>query len=554
MLSGTLTGVPAAGGGCTTTGVAGPTSPTPAPTNRVMLTWDTVNNIGIPFEWASLNGAQQAMLDFGDATPTALRLNYLRGDRSNEINSHGRRSLPRPRRVLGDIVDSSPAWVGPPSSPYTQVWQDRLYPGTPMPENSGTQNYLQFVAAEQSRLNVVYVGANDGFLHGFRTGSFDASGNFVANGTTPNDGQEVLAYMPGTVLASAAAPSAVGGCTINANTQTIVQSIHGVTPAVGANAECTEGTLDISNSQYGHNFFVNATPGTGDLFFQGQWHTWLVGGLGDGGAAVYALDITNATFSEGAAGSTVIGEWNPATISCSNSSGGANGGGNCGNNLGNTFGTPAIRRLHDGNWAVIFGNGFGSPSGDAGIYVMTIDINAGTQSFYYLSTNTAGTSNGIAYVTPADMDGDHITDFVYAGDLLGNVWRFDLTSPTESNWARGGNALLHDADRAADHDAIARDLDHRDRQRAALADRVRDRPAHPADQSRAGAVRERPAVDLRRLGLEHDRVERADADCPVFGSRAGRHRARQSVHAERRELATANAARKTRPTPSTGRP
>ncbi len=50
-----------------------------------------------------------------------------------------------------------------------------------------------------------------------------------------------------------------------------------------------------------------------------------------------------------------------------------------------------------------------------------------TFSFYYLSAGAAG-SNGIAFVSPADLDGDHITDYVYAGDLKGNVWRFDLTS------------------------------------------------------------------------------------------------------------------------------
>ena len=125
-------------------------------------------------------------------------------------------------------------------------------------------------------------------------------------------------------------------------------------------------------------------------------------------------------FTEGNASSIVIGEWNPSSIACAI-------GANCGNNLGNTFGTPQIRRLHNGNWAVIFGNGFGSTSGDAGIYIMSIDSASGAQTFYYLSTNTAG-GNGIAYATPADMDGDHITDYVYAGDLLGNVWRFDLTS------------------------------------------------------------------------------------------------------------------------------
>ena len=87
---------------------------------------------------------------------------------------------------------------------------------------------------------------------------------------------------------------------------------------------------------------------------------------------------------------------------------------------------------------MIFGNGFGSTSGDAGIYIMTIDPNTGAQGakFYYLSTHTgsAASPNGIAYVAPADLDGDHITDYVYAGDLQGNVWRFDITDPSETNW------------------------------------------------------------------------------------------------------------------------
>jgi type IV pilus assembly protein PilY1 len=306
-----------------------------------------------------------------------------------------------------------------------------------MPESSGTQNYLQFSSVEQTRLNVVYVGSNDGFLHGFRAGSFDVNGNFVNNGTTPNDGQEVLAYMPGATLLSAALGSATGGCTDDANTQTLVQGIHGVTPAVGANAECTEPVLDYANPQYGHNFFVDATPGSGDLFYGGTWHTWLVSGLGAGGQAIFALDITNpsgSNFTEGNASSIVIGEWNSATINCLNVP-------NCGNSLGNTFGTPQIRRLHNGNWAVIFGNGFGSASGDAGIYIMSVDHSSGAQTFYYLTTGSSG-ANGIAYVTPADLDGDHITDYVYAGDLYGNVWRFDLTSNSPGSWGAGSAPLF----------------------------------------------------------------------------------------------------------------
>jgi type IV pilus assembly protein PilY1 len=397
-----LTGV-ASGQSCQETSASGPiTAQTPA--SRVMLTWN--GSQGIPFEWSSLNTTEQNTLDAGDATPyNSNRLQYLRGVRTNEINSSGVGLFRARVSVLGDIVDSSPTWVGYPDSPFANVWTDRLYPSNPAPEN-GSQTYGAFETAEATRLNVVYVGANDGFLHGFEAGSYDANHNFVSNSTTPNDGKEVFSYMPGVVL----------------------QTIH--------NSSTPQ--LDFSNPQYAHNFFVDATPDEDDLFFGGAWHTWMVGGLGAGGAALYALDVTNpANFSETNAASTVIGEWTPSTISCANVS-------SCGNNLGNTYGVPVIRRLHNGMWGVIFGNGYGSASGDAGIFIMTINATSGAKTFYYLSAGQSGTSDGIAYPSPADLDGDNVIDYVYAGDLTGHVWRFDLTSSNPSNWGVTSPAVFTD--------------------------------------------------------------------------------------------------------------
>jgi len=94
---------------------------------------------------------------------------------------------------------------------------------------------------------------------------------------------------------------------------------------------------------------------------------------------------------------------------------------------------------------VIFGNGFGSASGDAGIFIMTVNPTSGAKAFYYLGTGQQGTSDGIASPAPADYDGDHITDYVYAGDLHGNIWRFDLTSSDPTQWAvTTGGALFTD--------------------------------------------------------------------------------------------------------------
>ena len=448
-----LTGVSTTTGACST----GATNMTAEDwkSARVMMSWNGTQ--GVPFEWSStpsgttLTAAQQTALDLGDASQGPNRLNYLRGYRLGEVNSASTctqlasPALPCFRArvsVLGDIVDSSPAWVGPPGLPYTMSsWVDALYPtstgSTYLPENFG-QSYTGYETAGQGRVNVVYVGANDGFLHGFRAGSLNSDGSL--NSATPNDGLELMAYMPGATLQSAYSSSTASP------TQSLVQNIHGVTPANGgppATAAAVTPDLDFSNTQYVHNFFVDATPATGDVFYNGVWHTWLVSGLGPGGAAIFALDITDPSqFAESNASSLVLGEWTPASLSCATSttvSGAAAAA--CGMNLGNTYGTPLIRRFHNGQWGVIFGNGYNSQNGTAGIYIMLISA-SGSPKFYYLPTSSAATGNGIASTTSLDIDSDHVVDYIYAGDLLGNVWRFDVTDQNPANWQVSASSPL----------------------------------------------------------------------------------------------------------------
>jgi len=405
------------GGACQATGATAGTAQSPS--SRVILTSSVgTNNASTPsaFEWASITNAQQTALTNGDTTATANRLNFLRGDRTNETsNTNG---VYRTRTsVLGDIYDSSPVWVGPPSLPYSNLSVDKLARSTTVAEGT---SYAGFITSNQSRTNVVYVGANDGMLHGFRAGTLSSSGTL--GGT--NDGLELIAYVPAQVAAS----------------------IHQTLP-----------TLDYSSPSYSHNFYVDGTPGTGDLYYSGGWHTWVVGGLGPGGhpggpvgdntstfgttanpgpaGTIYAIDATNpANFSESNASSLVMGEWSSSSISCVNAT-------TCGTHLGQVSGIPQIRRLHDGNWAVLFGNGLNSTSGTAGLFIMEVNSTTGAKTFRYIDTGS-GSSNGIVNVTPVDLDGDHITDYVYAGDVNGNVWRFDLTSATASSWSVGSTPLF----------------------------------------------------------------------------------------------------------------
>ena len=436
-----LTGV-ASGAICSTTGVAGLTNPE-SPSSRVMLTWS--GTAGEPFEPSSpgpgVNSTQTTALNVvgGPYTTTSDVLNYLRGARGNEITSSGSGEFRARTSVLGDIIDSSPTWVGPPQAGYPAAWADKLYSAQTPSENSG-QTYTTYSGSAGSLLreNVVYSGSNDGFMHGYRSGSFNASNAYITT-TYANDGREVLAYMPGYVLNL-------------------------------INSYTTDPSSNYPNIQYAHQFSVDGTPGTGDLYYGGAWHTWLLAGLGAGGPAIYALDITNpANFSEGNASTLVVGEWSvpivttttttktcvlynsshvckkyqntTTTTTAATPTFSCTGNSTCGNNMGNTYGVPQIRRFHNGQWGAVFGNGFNSATGDAGIYVMLVPssgaVNASTISLYYISTATgsSGSPNGIAYVTPADLDGDHMVDYVYAGDLQGNVWRFDLTSATPATWA-----------------------------------------------------------------------------------------------------------------------
>ncbi len=483
-----LTGIPA-NGTCDSTGASGGSSGVPASdpdVGRTMITYNDSTKVGVPFTWSSagvspLSSGQQSNLTAFDPSPAStstwpmnqnMRLEYLRGVRTNEQNIAGQdpnftettstnpaspalTGFRARTSVLGDIVDSSPTWVGPPSAAFPNTWSDNYNPAAVMPENSGP-TYATFTTANESRMNIVYAGANDGFLHGFRSGFFDANGTYdtSATGQAANDGTEVLAFMPSYVLNS-----------INTGSTF-------VTTGTGAGTYIQNGSNDYTNPLYAHKFNVDATPGTGDLFYNGLWHTWIVSGIGAGGNAIYALDITNpgivangttpasaSAFTQSNASSIVIGEWssyvthtpNCTTTSgvttCTNPSTGAGGSMVCTNvptcyaSLGKTFGTPQIRRFHNGQWGAVFGNGLGSYNGDAGIFIMLVTSTSGTSppiiSFYYLSTgygNAASLPNGIAYATPADLDNDHITDYVYAGDLLGNIWRFDLTSSNPGNW------------------------------------------------------------------------------------------------------------------------
>lgn len=362
--------------------------PVQAPTSRNLYTANALGaGAGVALS-GSLSAAQTAALNKNAAGTTdglgAQRIQWLEGVRSVEQLQSPPGDLRARTYVLGDIINSSPTFVGAPTAGVLpDGFLDNLHPADAPAENAAdAMHYSTFVANNATRTNVVYVGSNDGFLHGFRAGNYSGG---VFN-TATNDGKEVLGYMPYDVVLNKAS--------------------------------------SLADPLYKHDYLVDATPVAGDVFYGKAWHTWLVGGVGSGGNEIFALDVTTPD-SFGA--SNVIGDWDNSTLT----------------HLGTTVGTPIITRMHNGDWAFVFGSGLvpssvSSPATE-GVYVGLIDPSNGAVSFQFLDTGAAptgvnGLPGGIAYVSQVDLDGDHIADYLYAGDTQGRVWRFDVTSDNTANW------------------------------------------------------------------------------------------------------------------------
>ena len=330
----------------------------PAFGSRTIYTWDETANSGagggINFQWSSLNTAEQNLLNLNISAVNdgngSLRTSYFQGDQSHEQSSAGIFRTRSPT-VLGDIVDSNPQYVGT---------EDFGFNTAGIPEGS---SYGAFLATKSSRTPMLYVGANDGMMHGF-------------NATT---GAEVFDYVP-----------------------------RGVYPNLSA----------LTDPLYVHQFYVDGSPVSVDAYVGGAWKSLLVGTTGAGAKEVYLLDVTNPTSTSTA---NVLWDYD-----------GVDGLTTADADMGYTINEPTIVRMHDGNWYALFGNGYNSTNQKAVIYLYNIN----TKTLYKFSTGvgSAGTPNGMSSPNPVDFDADRVTDAIYAGDLLGNIWKLDVSSSNPSNW------------------------------------------------------------------------------------------------------------------------
>src|SRR5690554_1575987 len=263
---------------------------------RLILTYN--NGVGTEFAWSDgLNGAPKNDLKGGgtDALGEA-RLDYIKG---LDVEGSGDVTFKERLSKLGAIVNSSPIYVGEPSF----VWPDSA--------RFGDTAYSAFKSAKKTRQKVVYIGANDGMLHGFDAGT----------------GDEVLAYIPGFLYSD----------------------------------EAGEGLSALTDPSVEYRSYVDLPLNMSDVFIDDEWKTVLIGGSRGGKPGIFALDVTDpAEFSAEGAADTVLWEFS--------------GDPNLGNMTEAVQIALLDWGEGDYRWSAVFSNGYSSESNwKNGLFVVDIE-------------------------------------------------------------------------------------------------------------------------------------------------------------------------------------
>jgi type IV pilus assembly protein PilY1 len=322
---------------------------------------DTTGNPLRPFTYDNLTATEKAYFDpstglsqsglqaSNSTVMTSENLvNFLRGDRSLEQdgdNSHAQIWRKR-ANVLGDIVNTQPIYMKAPSLNYAD------------------DGYAEFKSAgtASNRKPVVFVSAQDGMLHVFNA----HTAAVTVSGVSVNPGEEMWSYIPKQAL-----------------------------PAL----------KQLASATYSHRYFVDGPITVGDVDFGGgDWHTILVAGMGAGGTAYFALDVTDPL--------------NPAYLWEFTNTG-----------LGYTFSNPILSKLPNGDWAVLFSSGYNNADGLGKLFAVNPQTGAILTGFpMSTASGTAGSPSNLGKIAVwADNPAtDNTAEYVYAGDINGDLWRFDL--------------------------------------------------------------------------------------------------------------------------------
>jgi type IV pilus assembly protein PilY1 len=327
-------------------------------------------HIGTLSQWSSLTAAQQS------SAAGANLVNFLRGQHGHEdqtTNAAVDRWYRDREATLGDALESQPAFVANPVFSYPYAGYDTY-----------KTNYA-------NREGLVFIGSNDGMLHAFYAEDSAGVTSPCVVGANPGKhcgGEEAWAYVPSMVMPNMWKLADKSYATMHTN------YVNGsVVPSDVCTANCTDPITAV-------------------------WKTILVAGLNGGGRGYYALDITNPAAPQ------LLWEFTP------------NGAGDMGKiqdpDIGYGFGQAVITRKQDGTWVVLLTSGYNNVSpGDGQGYLYVLDAATGTIiSKIATGVGTTTTPSGLAKIRAYNEEpAGNLAGYVYGGDLLGNVWRFDINSP-----------------------------------------------------------------------------------------------------------------------------
>ncbi|QEW05256.1 pilus assembly protein [Nitrincola iocasae] len=364
--------------------------------SRNIFTTKTVDDAqtAVEFEFDQLSATQQGALN-KDLSNVAdglgsERVSWLRGDDSAHSTFRSREA-PGGQRLLGSIINSDPQFMGKPNFGFS------LLPVDASSSYKSFRNSTTYTA----RPDVLFVGTNSGFVHAFN-----------ATSDTTDGGKELFAYIPQELIE----PESTTGSAAKVNR--------------------------LMDTEYvdKHQYMVDGTVAVTDAYFQApgesaaKWRTIAVGSMGAGGKSIFALDVSDP---ENFSASDVLWEFNDV-------------------DLGYGVTHPQLGCIVTGTacrWVAIFGNGYNSASNRAILYI--VDLKDGTLiEKLDTSIGSAASPNGMAPASISDWpNNDLAINHVFAGDLQGNVWKFDL-SGNQNQWKNNIDKVFT----ATDPDGLAQPI------------------------------------------------------------------------------------------------